>query len=134
MLPEMNTTEPYSPTARANASAKPVASAGQSDREQHAPERVPAAGAEARRGLLELGLEVLEHGLHRAHHERQADEGERHGDAERRVGDLDAERLEQPADPAVLREQRRERDARDRGRQRERQVDERVDEPRPGKR
>ena len=30
MFPEMNTTEPYSPTPRAKASAKPVASAGQS--------------------------------------------------------------------------------------------------------
>ena len=28
MLPEMKTTEPYSPTARANASAKPVSHAG----------------------------------------------------------------------------------------------------------
>ena len=28
MLPEMKITEPYSPTARANASAKPVSSAG----------------------------------------------------------------------------------------------------------
>ena len=28
MLPEMKTTEPYSPTARANASAKPVSQAG----------------------------------------------------------------------------------------------------------
>ena len=28
MLPEMNTTEPYSPSARANASANPVSSAG----------------------------------------------------------------------------------------------------------
>ena len=58
----------------------------------------------------------------------QADEGERDRDAERRVGDLDAERLEQPPDPAVLREQRGQRDAGDRGRQREGQVDERVDE------
>ena len=28
MLPEMNTTDPYSPIARANASAKPVSHAG----------------------------------------------------------------------------------------------------------
>ena len=28
MLPEMKTTDPYSPTARANASAKPVSHAG----------------------------------------------------------------------------------------------------------
>ncbi len=30
MLPEMKTTEPYSPSARAKASAKPVSSAGKS--------------------------------------------------------------------------------------------------------
>ncbi len=47
--------------------------------------------------------------------------------AERREGDLDAERREQAADPAVRRIERGERDAGHRGRQRERQVDQRVD-------
>ena len=64
MLPEMKTTEPYSPSARANASAKPVSSAGQQRRQDHARERLPAARAEAGRGLLDLAVEVLEHRLH----------------------------------------------------------------------
>ena len=36
MLPAMKITEPYSPSARAKASAKPVSSAGVSDREDDA--------------------------------------------------------------------------------------------------
>ena len=42
MLPEMKTTEPYSPSARAKASAKPVSSAGSDGRQDHAAERLPA--------------------------------------------------------------------------------------------
>ncbi len=63
MLPEMNTTEPYSPTARANASAKPVRHAGMSAGRITVEERPPAAGAQAGRGLLDLDLEIHEHGL-----------------------------------------------------------------------
>ena len=70
-----------------------------------------------------LDLQILQHRLHSAHDEGQADEGERDDDAERRVGDLDAERIEQAADPAVGRIERGERDARHRRRQRERQID-----------
>ena len=77
---------------------------------------------------------ILEHRLYGAHHERQADEDQRDDDAQRRVGDLDAERLEQAADPAVRRIERRQRDAGDRRRQGEGQVDQRVDRRRPGKR
>ena len=95
MLPAMKITEPYSPSARAKASAKPVSSAGSTRREDHAAEGLPAGRAERGGGFLELGLEVLEHRLHGAHHERQADEGQRHQHAERRERDLDAERLEQ---------------------------------------
>ena len=84
---------------------------------------------EARGGLLDLGIEVAQDRLHGAHDERQADEGERHDHAERRVGDLDPERLEPAADPAVVGVDRGERDAGDRGGQRERQVDQRVDQP-----
>ena len=60
MLPEMKTTEPYSPSARANASVKPVTSAGQRAREDHAPERLQRGRAEAGRGLLDLRIEVLD--------------------------------------------------------------------------
>ena len=128
MLPAMKTTEPYSPSARANASAKPVSSAGSTIGKIDAAEGLPARRAERRRRFLDLARQVLQHRLHRAHDERQADEGQRDEDAERRERDLDAERLEQRADPAVRREERGQRDAGHRRRQRERQVDQRVDE------
>ena len=52
---------------------------------------------------------------------------------ERRVGDLDAERRQQRADPALRREQRGQRDAGDRRRQRERHVDQRIRQVAAGK-
>ena len=79
-------------------------------RKDHPGERLPALRAEARGGLFQLDIELLEHRLHRAHHERQADEYQRHRDAEPGVGDLDAERLEVAADPAVRRVDRGQRD------------------------
>ena len=134
MLPAMKITEPYSPTARAKASAKPVSSAGQ-QRRQDDPRRMvcSAAGAERRRGFLDSRSSSSQHRLHRAHDEGQADEDQRDDDAERRVGDLDAERRAGAADPAVGGVERGQRDAGDRGRQRERQVDQRVDEAPAGK-
>ena len=77
MLPEMKTTEPYSPSARAKARAKPVSSAGSRRRQDHAARR-SASGSAPRLGggLLDLRVQFLEHGLHRAHHEGQADEDE----------------------------------------------------------
>ena len=78
MLPAMKITEPYSPSARAKASAKPVSSAGSSVGRITAVKRLPAAGAERGGGLLELAVELLEHRLHRAHDEGQADEDQRH--------------------------------------------------------
>ena len=90
-------------------------------------ERLPARRAERRGRLLDLGIEVLEHGLDRAHDERQADEDQRDRDPERRERDLEPERLEQLAEPAVAGVERGQRDAGDRGRQRERQVDQRVE-------
>jgi hypothetical protein len=93
MLPAMKMTEPYSPTARAKASAKPVRMAGAGpagspqDRLQRLAPSVAAASSTSR--------SILQHRLHGAHHEGQADEDQRDDDAERRVGDLDAERREQ---------------------------------------
>jgi hypothetical protein len=49
--------------------------------------------------------------------------------AEARERDLDPERREEPTEPAALDEERGQRDAGDRGRERERQVDEGVEEP-----
>ena len=107
MLPAMKMTEPYSPTARARASASPVRRAGSDRREDHAEDGLPARGAERRGDFLDVAVEVLEHRLDGAHDEWQADEDERDEDAGRRVGDLDAERREELPDPAVRRVERR---------------------------
>ena len=133
-LPAMKMTEPYSPTARAKASAKPVTMRRRQARQQHrAVNGLEAAGAERRRRLLDLAVDLFHHRLHGAHDEGQADEDQRDDDAERRIGDLDAERHQQMADPAFRRVERGQRDAGDRGRQRERQVDHGVDDAAAGK-
>ena len=81
MLPEMKMTEPYSPT-RAGEGQREAGEQGRQDRRQdHAAEGLPAGGAQARRRLLDLRLEILQHRLHRADDERQADEGQRDDDA-----------------------------------------------------
>jgi hypothetical protein len=89
MLPAMKMTEPYSPTARAKASAKPVSSAGSRVGRHHVAEGRASAARRARGGFFQLGLNVFQHRLHRAHDEGQADEDQRHHDAQRREGDLD---------------------------------------------
>ena len=68
-----------------------------------------------------------------AHDERQADEDQRDENAPAREGDLDADRRQRRAEPAVRRIERGERDAGDRGRQRERQIDDGVEEASAGK-
>jgi hypothetical protein len=107
--------------------AKPVSSAGAIVRQDHLGEGLQPRGAQRGGGFLELFLGVFEHRLHRAHHERQPDEDQRDHDARRREGQLDAVRLQQLPDPAVAREQRRQRDAGHGRGQRERQVDQRID-------
>ena len=71
-LPAMKITEPYSPTARANASANPVSSAGTDCRQNNPRHCLPATGAETGSGLLDLGIEIDQYRLHGAHHERQS--------------------------------------------------------------
>ena len=66
MLPAMKITEPYSPTARAKAMAKPVISAGVMDGRMTLPEGLPARGAQAGGGFFEFLLGILQHGLHGA--------------------------------------------------------------------
>ena len=96
----MKITEPYSPTPRANARAKPVRSAGDQRRQDHPHEGAHAAGAEGGGGLLDLAVDLVDHRLHGADHEGQADEDQRQPDAERGVGDLDPEvRGEGPSAP-----------------------------------
>ncbi len=132
-FPAMKITDPYSPTARAKASAKPVSKRREDRRQDHAGEGLPAARAERGRRFLELGIKVEQHRLHRAHHERQADEDQGHQNAERGERNLHAGEREQPAEPAILGEQGRERNARDRRRQRKRNIDDRIEQPPPRK-
>src|SRR4029077_10195902 len=89
----------------------------------------------AKRGgrFLELAVELLEHRLHGAYHERQTDEDEGYGNAGRGVGALHPGGREPLPDPAVRRVKRGERDAGNRGRQREGKVDKGVEQAAPGK-
>ena len=89
MLPAMKITEPYSPTPRAKASAKPVserrARSPAGDHARNVCSRVaPSVSAASSTSLEQLG----EHRLDRSHDEGQADEDQRDHDAQRRVGDL----------------------------------------------
>ena len=134
MLPAMKITDPYSPMARAKARVKPVSNAGSSGGrmtrarmwKRLAPRSAAASSCSA--------LAIPQHRLDGPHDERQADEHERHQDAERREGDAEIRGAARgrPIQP-VRRVKRGQGDAGDRGRQPERQVDERIDETPPGK-
>src|SRR5262245_23306008 len=63
-------------------------------RHDDAEEGLQAVRAEARRRLLEVGIQPLEHRLERPDDEREADEDEDEDDPEPGVGGLDAERDE----------------------------------------
>ena len=91
-------------------------------RKDDAAEDREPVGAERGGGLLHLPVELDQHRLDGADDERQRHEQERHQHAPARVRDVDAD----AAGRAVEREQRQAGDDR---RQRERQVDQRVDEP-----
>ena len=70
MLPEMNTTEPYSPVPR-EGHGEAGQQGRQDGRQDHAPEGLQPGRAQAGGGLLQFLLHVLEHRLHRAYHEGQ---------------------------------------------------------------
>ena len=78
MLPAMKITEPYSPSARANASAKPGQQRRPHHRQDDAPEGLPAVRAQAGGRLFDFRVQILQHRLHGADDERQPDEGQRH--------------------------------------------------------
>jgi len=81
MLPAM-THRAYSPSARANASAKPVTNAGSTMGRGR--DGSSASGRAERGGnLLQFALHVLEHRLNRPDDEREADESECDEHAER---------------------------------------------------
>ena len=78
------------------------------------------ARPERGRGLLDVGLELLQHRLHRAHDEGQRDEGQREEDRALGVGDVDPDR-------ALRTVEGQQHQAGDDRRQRERDVDEDVE-------
>ena len=131
MFPEMKTTEPYSPSARANASANPVTAAGtrigsstwRNVCQRPAPSTAAASSSSASRSSSTGCTVRMTNGRPMNVSAIVTPSG--------REGGADPERLEEPADPAVLRVDGGEGDARDRRRQRERQVHERVDERSP---
>ena len=76
-LPEISTTEPYSPIARAKASAAPDTTAGRICGSTMRRNTVERRRAERGGGLLGVAVQVDQHRLHGAHHERQRDEQQR---------------------------------------------------------
>jgi hypothetical protein len=96
---------------------------GQQRGKNDARERLPAVRAETGGGFFDIHREIGDDGLQGAHDERKADKRERDGDAERRIRGLDVVLGQPRADPAIRRIQRDERDARDGGGQRKRQID-----------
>ena len=80
MFPEIRTTEPNSPTARANASATPERIAGSRFGSTMRRKVANVRGAERGGRLLHLAVELEQHRLHRAHDERQRHEEQREHD------------------------------------------------------
>ena len=79
ILPEIKTTEPYSPNARANASAKPVITPAAGP-ERSPEEGLQPIGAQGRGGFFEFGFEIVQNWLDRAHDERQTDKSQGNGE------------------------------------------------------
>ena len=128
MLPEMKITEPYSPSARANASAKPVSSAGQNHRQDDARKtfckrfapRLAAASSTSGSRSSSTGCTV------RTMNGRPMNVSATNTPSQR-VGNFDsvAARASRPIQPFCA-VKRRQRDARHGGRQRERQIHQRI--------
>jgi hypothetical protein len=132
-LPAMKITEPYSPSAREKASAKPVSRPGKW-RENHLDEGLPARGAErAAASSTSISISSIT-GCSVRTTKRQVMKVSATTMPERRVGDLETERLKIPPEPAVAGIQRGQRDAGHRRRQRERQIDQRIDKALAGER
>ncbi len=102
-------------------------------RQHHLEHRAQPAGAEQRRGFLDILLDLFQHRLDGAHDEGKADKDQRDHDAERRVGDLQAHGGGDGPDDTVGRVDRGHGDAGHGGRQREGQIDRGVDQPAPRK-
>ena len=76
-LPEMRTTDPNSPSERANPSAEPDRIAGKRFGKDDPPEGLEGRRAERRGRLFHLEVELEEHRLDGSDDERQRDEEQR---------------------------------------------------------
>ena len=133
MLPAMKITEPYSPTARAKASAKPVSSAGSSAGRMTRRKVCQRPAPRRRGGLLQLGLESSSTGCTvRTTNGRPMKVSATTTPSGVKATLMPSGSSGCPIQP-FSRVERGQRDAGDRGRQRERQIDQRVDEPLAGK-
>ena len=93
--PAKSRTEPYSPSARANA-GRPGGEAGQQVGEDDAAEDREAAGAQRGSGLLHLPVHLDQQRLHGADDEGKGDEEEGDDNRGPSQSDVDAERAVSP--------------------------------------
>ena len=126
-LPAISTSEPNSPSARANARPLPPRRAGTRLGKTTRRKMVSGWRPSDAAACSISWSSSMQHGLHGPDDERQRHKQQRHDDAGAGEGDVDAER----AAGAVEGQQR---EPGDDGGQGEGQVDERVDQPLPGNR
>ena len=84
-FPEISTSAPISPTARANASATPERMPGRMFGSTMLRKTRSSLAPSERAASSHLAVELEQHGLHRAHDERQRDEEQRQDDRGARV-------------------------------------------------
>ena len=88
MCPETTETAPNSPMARAFASTTPYTKRPADIGQRHAPEGLPATGAEQNRGFLFLGALLLHQRNQLARDEREGDENSGENNARRGEDDM----------------------------------------------
>ena len=91
MLPAMKITDPYSPTPRAKAKAKPVSQAGSKCRHQDMAENLQGFRTQARRRFLHFTRDIRQYWLYGTYHEWKRYKSQRQGDAQGGVGDLETQ-------------------------------------------
>ena len=126
-LPEMKTIEPHLADRPARMPAQPGETGGSSEGAMTS--RTPQP-ARAQRGgcFLDFPLDAFNHRLQRADDERHPHECQRDDHAQLRVRAFDTERHEELSEPAVRREQVRQRQPGDGGRQRKGEIHQRINE------
>lgn len=72
----MNITDPYSPTLRTNASAKPIRITSVRPRQEYPRDSREARGAKSCSRRLDFAIDIFQHGLNGSHHKGKTDEDE----------------------------------------------------------